>query len=64
MSAAAVRTTTAHAAPPQARRRAHALFYDDTLANFHGAGPGGKHPHVICQRLTAPVTPTSADPGP
>ena len=41
---------------PSRAQRAHALFYDDTAENFHGSGPRGKHPHVICQRLTAPLS--------
>lgn len=40
----------------QGGSRAHALFYDDTADNFSGSGPRGKHPLVICQRLTAPLT--------
>ena len=36
--------------------RAHALFYDDTAENFAGSGPRGKYPHIICQRLTSPLT--------
>ena len=38
------------------RQCAHALFYDDTPNNFAGSGPRGKYPHIICQRLTSPLT--------
>jgi hypothetical protein len=41
---------------PAESRAAHALFYDDTAANFHGSGPRGKFPRIICQRLQRALT--------
>ena len=46
----------ARADAANATQRATAFFYDDTAANFAGSGPRGKHPHVVCQRLTAPLS--------
>ena len=38
------------------KRRAHALFYDDTAENVKGANPRGRHPAVHTMLLTASLT--------
>lgn len=57
--AASLTSSSSYSQPAQktpARKRAHALFYDDTPENFAGAGPKGKHPNIICARLTTALT--------
>ena len=50
------RGSAATSADNHHRPRANAFFYDDTPANFQGAGPRGRHPAVECIRLSAPLS--------
>lgn len=47
---------TSKGLPATSMRRALALFYDDNAANLKGAGPRGRHPHVLTKRLTSPLS--------